>query len=415
MRSREEEIKEARFNSQNTEEFMTTSQKKVRFWEKKNQNYLTSYEPSMIKKDDFSKDKDNSRVFIQSEFLPEKDSTQAVSATEDGQLIMWDVSLILEESINVKNRREVKSINLLSSFNKVYEKKAGISNLLVHERLIVIGTNMGSVRFYDFRFRIICWFENIGLGKVTSISFAKNKFNYDQFWQSHLENSELKENREYNFEYVDFVVADANARVHLVECSLFSEIESANRQGKLLLEGIRKPIVALATEPGENKAILSCADGKVYSWTIYSPFLTVIKDFREENEIATCLAYSPDGQYLVAGTSQGNILVKHKGEPVFGSTALLISHKKKGICCEKVQFSPDGKCFAMNDHQKCVSLFKLGHKYDDPAQEIQWVFSGKIKSHTGRIRDIRFARKGIIPEKQTKHGHQALKVSEPYI
>ena len=374
------------------DEFITTSIKKVRFWERQERQGLTSYEPVMIKKDDFGKDKDNSRVFIQSEFLPEEDNLQAVSATEDGQLIMWDVSLILEESSNVKNRREVKSINLLSSFNKSYEKKAGISNLIVHERLIVIGTSTGSIRFYDFRFRIVCWFENIGLSKVTSISFAKNNFDYNNFWKTHTEDSEMKENREYNFKYVDFVVSDANAKVHLVTCSLFSEIESANRKGRLLLEGIKKPIVAMTVEPFMNHAILSCADGKVYKWEIYSPFLSIIKDFREDNEIATCLGFSPDGKYLVAGTSQGNILVKEKSEVKFGSTALLISHKRKGIICEKVRFSSDGKCFAIKDDHCCVSLFKLGHKYDDPAQEIQWVFSGKLKSHTGNISDIRFTK-----------------------
>ena len=80
---------------------------------------LYAYEPTMIKKDDFGKDKESNRHFVQSEFLPEDGSLQAVSATVDGQLIMWDMSLILEETSNVQDRREVKSINLLSSFNKV--------------------------------------------------------------------------------------------------------------------------------------------------------------------------------------------------------------------------------------------------------------------------------------------------------
>lgn len=117
---------------------MTTSKKKVRFWEnharnsdsviqnslkgnnqKSTMESLISYEPTMIKKDDFGKDKESNRLFVQSEFLPEDGSLQAVSATVDGQLIMWDMSLILEESSSVQNKREVKSINLLSSFNKV--------------------------------------------------------------------------------------------------------------------------------------------------------------------------------------------------------------------------------------------------------------------------------------------------------
>ena len=138
LRTREEEITQCKFNTQNVDEFVTTSKKKVRFWEHQSKNgnvlaknalknasektiseSLVSYEPTMIKKDDFGKDKESNRLFVQSEFLPEEGSLQAVSATVDGQLIMWDMSLILEESSNVRNRREVKSINLLSSFNKV--------------------------------------------------------------------------------------------------------------------------------------------------------------------------------------------------------------------------------------------------------------------------------------------------------
>lgn len=138
LRSRDEEITQCKFNTRNIDEFLTTSKKKVRFWEKLGQvdgqkanvgleqgssqarkDELMSYEPTMIKKDDFGKDKESNRVFVQSEFLPKESSLQAVSATVDGQLIMWDMSLILEESANLKHRREVKSINLLSSFNKV--------------------------------------------------------------------------------------------------------------------------------------------------------------------------------------------------------------------------------------------------------------------------------------------------------
>lgn len=268
--------------------------------------------------------------------------------------------------------------------------------MLVHERLIIIGTTLGSIRFYDFRFRILCWFENIGLSCVTSISFAKVKFDYETFWHSHSENSKMEENKEYNFEYIDFVVGDSQARVHLVQCSLFSEIQSANRKGRLLLEGLHHPVAAMAHQDGCEDLVLSCTDGRIYQWPIKSPFLRVIKHFREEGEYATCLAFSPkNGEYLVAGTNQGNILVKQKDEEVFGSTALVITQQRKDVCSKKIRFSEDGQNFAIMDNLMCVSLFKLGHKYDDRSREIQWVFSGKIQAHSGHIRDIQFVQKRL--------------------
>jgi WD40 repeat protein len=242
---------------------------------------------------------------------------------------------------------------------------------------------------------------------VTSISFAKVKFDYESFWKEHSENSELKENKEYNFEYIDFVVADKNARVHLVECSLFSEIQSANRKGQLLLEGLHHPVVALTHNANSDEIILSCTDGKIYSWQVKSPFLKSIKEFREEGEFATCLAFSPkNGEYLVAGTNKGNILVKRKEDEIFGSTALVISQKRKEVCSQKIRFSDDGQNFAIMDNCMCVSLFKLGHKYDDPSQEIQWVFSGKIQAHSARISDIQFVKRRFWVKEKTSNTMQ---------
>lgn len=81
--------------------------------------------------------------------------------------------LILEELANLNNRREIKSINLLNNSKKKYgDINPSISLIDIFENIIVIGTSVGTVRFYDFRFRIICWFEDLNLGKINSISFS---------------------------------------------------------------------------------------------------------------------------------------------------------------------------------------------------------------------------------------------------
>lgn len=41
--------------------------------------------------------------------------------------------------------------------------------------MIVVGTTVGTVRFYDFRFRILCWFEDLKLDQINSISFSRYK------------------------------------------------------------------------------------------------------------------------------------------------------------------------------------------------------------------------------------------------
>lgn len=51
---------------------------------------------------------------------------------------------------------------------------AAINILKIEDNHLVIGSSTGSIRFYDFQFRIIAWFEDIDVGSITSISFATN-------------------------------------------------------------------------------------------------------------------------------------------------------------------------------------------------------------------------------------------------
>lgn len=409
LRSKEDEIKQAKFNLFNLNEIVTTSYRKVRFWEKKSDKKLTSYEPISIKKEEHHKEL--SRVFVQSEFIPEKTSQQAISATQEGHLIMWDISLVLEETANLQQRKEVKSINLLSSFNKLNDKKTTISNLLIYDKLIVIGTSSGSVRFYDFRFRIVCWFENLGLAEITSISFSKKKFNFDSFWKKLDKSFKEQNNTEYNFSYTDFIVSDAHAKVHFIKCSLFSEIESSKRKADLILEGFNKPIIAMVQHPIQKYLVFSCFNGNVFFWTLESPLLTLIKDYKEEDGYISCLAFSPCGNFLVAGTSKGNILIKKENQKFFGSASLLVSQKKKKVSCKKIEFSPDGKHFAIMDDRRCVSLFKLVDNYGELSQNKNFVFVGKLMSHTAPITDIKFAYKKTVQNKKRRRNSIKIKNS----
>ena len=38
---------------------------------------------------------------------------------------------------------------------------------------MVVGSSNGQIRFYDFQYRIIAWFEGEDIASITSISFAQ--------------------------------------------------------------------------------------------------------------------------------------------------------------------------------------------------------------------------------------------------
>lgn len=111
----------------------------------------------------------------QTVFIPR--GTQAVTGTVDGFIIVWDISLIMEDYSQPEERRQIKRVNLMNTAKKSEgsQKKepAAINILKIEGDNLVIGSSTGSIRFYDFQYRIIAWFEDIDIGSITSISFSE--------------------------------------------------------------------------------------------------------------------------------------------------------------------------------------------------------------------------------------------------
>lgn len=45
----------------------------------------------------------------------------------------------------------------------------------VHDKYLVCGFEKGQIKFYDFDFKIVAWFDELGFSNVKSISFSKKK------------------------------------------------------------------------------------------------------------------------------------------------------------------------------------------------------------------------------------------------
>ena len=99
-------------------------------------------------------------ALTQSCFIP--NSARAVTATADGDAVLWD---IVEQGPGepTSERRASKVVRLHNS---------AVSVLLTDGEYLVSGGADGLVRFFDFDFRIIAWFEDLDAGPVASVSFA---------------------------------------------------------------------------------------------------------------------------------------------------------------------------------------------------------------------------------------------------
>jgi WD40 repeat protein len=98
--------------------------------------------------------------FTQTVFMA--DNSMAVTGTVDGHLIVWNYKISENES-QAEERRAIKIIELVS---------CSISVLTTTDHFLVIGSSDGVIRFYDKRFTVEAWFDNLRAGNIKSISFA---------------------------------------------------------------------------------------------------------------------------------------------------------------------------------------------------------------------------------------------------
>ncbi|KAF4706208.1 hypothetical protein FOZ63_014983, partial [Perkinsus olseni] len=104
--------------------------------------------------------------FTMTVFMP--NTSQVATGTVDGDVLIWDYSLISDAGQSIsRQRRAVKIIRLTPD--------TSLNVLKVHQEFVVVGSADGAVRFYDFGFKIQAWFEDLSAGAIKSISFRATK------------------------------------------------------------------------------------------------------------------------------------------------------------------------------------------------------------------------------------------------
>lgn len=267
--------------------------------------------------------------------------------------------------------------NRLTKVLELHQDWGAISTLSIHEQYLVTGNQDGSIRFYDFSLKICAWFENLELGEIKSISFA----DLEPVASAEGGNdSDIEE-----FKCSDFIVADVNALVCLLESRIFEELEPENKKGEIIFTGLKSSINCVAAHPSEQILAIGGSSGFIILWNYYTKESTT-KYFQEEPK---CLEYSPDGKYLIDATNKG--LVRILDPLTMKEVQSPCKISENNLCAiTMLTVANDSQHFATMDVKNCVCLFKRDHKYGDVKEEIEWVFNGKIKSHEIEITSIAF-------------------------
>jgi len=265
---------------------------------------------------------------------------------------------------------------------------------------LVCGNYEGTIRFYDFNFKIVAWFEDCLFSNVKSISFSNTTPKKCSDEGFAVEEND-KESKDMIFKCSDFLVADENALICKLQSTLFEEIEPAKKKGQTIMHGIKSSISAIAVHPTKTKLAIAGADGFILLWDYVRKddpignyeFFNKDKQYKNtEFKYFTCMEFTPDGSEVLIAVYNGDIKVMDADTVQFKTLnpPLKLSERHSKNYATQMIVSHDGKYFACCDNDCSVLLFKKDHLNGDPAKEISWQFSGKIKSHEIGVSSISF-------------------------
>ena len=182
------------------------------------------YYSPRVEKRDFKGQGGASSLYTKTVFIP--NSEMAVTGTNKGEILVWDRSLIVEGIGEQNEKRLMKVVN----FSDV-----PITILTTaHDKYLVCGFGDGKIKFYDFQFKIMAWFDDLYFHRIKSISFSKKKPlpSSTKKNQLHYDEEEVKgKEKEEIFACSDFLVADESALICSLQSTLFEAIKASEKKG----------------------------------------------------------------------------------------------------------------------------------------------------------------------------------------
>ncbi|MEW5317091.1 MAG: hypothetical protein WDW38_008421 [Sanguina aurantia] len=412
-----------RFNMNANNELLSNGPRRIYFWSwpavPAPGSRFKFYSPPLRSKD-FKQAVGN---FVQSVFVP--GSSQALTGTGDGDLVVWDEQgLTAQMGTSATDRRAIKLMRV---------HKSPITFLSTVGDYIVTGGEDGFLRFFDPLLRIVAWFEDIGCGPITCASFAAslperlasadmadtlNKFVVPDFVvstaQSQIvavvsaafEEFEADKRRgralldcmptdlaglathPSRFVVPDFVVSTAQSQIVAVASAAFEEFEADKRRGRALLDCMPTDVAGLATHPCRPEFVVISRSGVIQRWDMAGH--TCLATRTIDKARGGTIAYSRDGSFLVVGLEAGLLHIVDSQELTEQHVA-----KNSPAAITRVACSMTGRHVAACDAHNTVLLYAhVAFK-----QAMRWEFVGKARGHQGDISGLCF---GETPAGKTR-------------
>ena len=249
-----------RFNPVDVRDIVSNGSKEVIFWNWTEDTIAAFHPPKGI-----SKLKKAVRNLSQTTFIPY--TTKAVTATTSGHIIAWDYPV--SELVQSTGRDAIKILKLV---------KSGI-NLLdtILDKFIVCGCADGAVRFFDFQFRVVAWFEDIQAGHITSISFADQ--NLSTVPGGNAPTQQAGQVSMEEFAVPDFVVGTSQGKVLQLDSKTMEHLTADKRRGKLLVQGFDDEVHALDAHPSLPLFAVGTLRGSLQIWDVDDRKMVAFRKF----------------------------------------------------------------------------------------------------------------------------------------
>ncbi|KAG6619353.1 WD repeat-containing protein 66 [Phytophthora cinnamomi] len=351
-----------RFNTYDVRELVTTGRQRVIFWSWAARTLLF-YSPSLAQKDF----RQVVGAFTQSLFVP--DSAQALTGTEDGDLVLWD-AVQSDNGAEIPGgsfpeRKAVKIVRLAGGAEP--HRKVALTVIVDMDGYLVLGSSDGAVRFYDFDFRLVAWFEDMNAGPLSTRQGDDGE----------------------SFHVPDFIVSTASAFIVGMSAGLFAEHEAERRRGTLLMQGINDSIHGLAAHPRLPQLALSSYSGVVQLWDYSAKRLIMVRRFDSEKLRPQCLTFARDGRKLVVGFTSGIVKVLHAHR-----LDDLASFRLGKTAITDVLVSPDSSLFVALDANLFLGMWRAKQGNPDADDSDEWVYLGRCRAHSKPVTGLEFSRDG---------------------
>ena len=354
----------------------------------------------------------------QSTFIPH--TNKAVTATHSGHLIVFDS--ISSASASSSSSTATTTVSRSSAAHPIVRTaikqlklvRSAIRVLLCVGTWLVCGCDDGSVRWFDYQFRIVAWWEDsLGRGEVRSLSFDDMPVRGRQASSG---------SGEAELAVPPFILATSKGKVIALSSSHLNAAQPAQRKGQLLLTSFDAPVTSVHAHPTLPLFASSTTAASVSVWDTDDRRLVGSRTmYRNGSSSAassgsavSAVQFSPHGNMLAVGFDSGEVRLLDTAAIASTSASAasflsdIATFKQPQARIRLLAWSECSTWLASADDSHNVSLYRYWHADERVDKAKEYIYVGRYRSHYDSIVALLFTAATASSRPPAQHDQREL-------